>query len=121
MPQGLNFFLPAWLLLWLCILGILAILAGYRKFGLVFLVPPALDWFFFPVKAAIVENTAIWVQVTVSFIFIMFVLRAVLSIIFGKDVATQAIGQLVATAITRSSSLIISLSKRAASSFRRNK
>lgn len=121
MPQGLNFFLPTWILVWLVIFGLIAILIGYRKAALILLAPPALHWLVFPAKSAIVENTSVWVQLAVSSIFVVFLLRAILSIIFGREIANQAIGHVVGTAITRTTGSITFFSKRLIILMRRGK
>lgn len=115
MSQSLNYFLPTWVLVWLCLCGLGFSIIGYRKTGLVVLAPAALHWLVFPAKSVVVDNTSLWLRLTVSFFFAAFILRAALTIIFGKEVAAQAVGQIVASTIMGAVRGLALLSRRLAS------
>ena len=103
-----TLFMPAWLLPWIAVLAIGALIVGARSLAIFLFTLLAVELVLVPMLGVWLESWPLWAVLLAAVIFALSIVNGLIALVFGKEAA----GNYTGTMLVRLTDLILSLSFR---------
>jgi len=83
--MGISIFAPGWLTIWVAVASVAAYILKFKQLGLTLLMWPVTDWLLLPIVEPWIDEMPMWIVVVILLIFVMAILRWILSLVLSKE------------------------------------
>jgi hypothetical protein len=97
----IGMFFPEWLIPWIGVAAVATAILGLKRLAVSFGSFVAFDVFVMPWIKPWFEQLPPWVSIPAIVVFALLVIYALIALVFGEGVASQAIGQVIGTWLVR--------------------